>query len=410
MPDQRISDLAASTIPTSSWNTEFNNLAGSSIRVTMADIVSAVIGGHTDTYTGHAIRTGADAFTVIKHNWVATTAPTVTDDSDSDYAVGSRWIDVTADAEYVCLDATVGAAVWTETTSAGGGTTFADNVFRVQDNVDATKEIAIEASAITTGTTRTITMPDANVDLTLVASHASRHLAGGADPIDAATLTARGTIELATQAEVDAGSDSSRAITPSTLAARPVAGMELTENNILIGNVSNNATEVGEYGASVAMGPPWVVRTASDPDETDDTYAEGWRWHNTANGKIWECVSTGGANDAVWRCTNVVVETDASTTAQTVDNTYDGSIKVYTGASAGLNLEVPADLNAGLSFEVVQWNANDPITVILEAASGVTINTHADYNPTTNGQFSSIVVTIIDNNDVLVRAGGADPV
>ena len=50
-------------------------------------------------------------------------------------------------------------------------------------------------------------------------AHAADHLAGGADPIDAATAAARGTIELATQAEVDAGADAVRAVTPATLAA-----------------------------------------------------------------------------------------------------------------------------------------------------------------------------------------------
>jgi hypothetical protein len=44
----------------------------------------------------------------------------------------------------------------------GGGDTFLDNVFRIQDNTDNTKEIAFEASGITTGTTRTITVLDSN--------------------------------------------------------------------------------------------------------------------------------------------------------------------------------------------------------------------------------------------------------
>lgn len=35
--------------------------------------------------------------------------------------MGSRWVDVTNNKEYVCLDASTGAAVWTETTGAGGG-------------------------------------------------------------------------------------------------------------------------------------------------------------------------------------------------------------------------------------------------------------------------------------------------
>lgn len=43
-----------------------------------------------------------------------------------------------------------------------------DNVFRIVDNGDATKKIAFEAAGIATATTRTITMPDANVDLSQV--------------------------------------------------------------------------------------------------------------------------------------------------------------------------------------------------------------------------------------------------
>lgn len=42
---------------------------------------------------------------------------------------------------------------------------FSDSTFRIQDNEDATKQIAFEASAIGTGTTRTITMPNADVNL-----------------------------------------------------------------------------------------------------------------------------------------------------------------------------------------------------------------------------------------------------
>jgi hypothetical protein len=48
---------------------------------------------------------------------------------------------------------------------AGGNTEFADDVFRIQDDADPTKEIAFEASGIATATTRTISMPDADVDL-----------------------------------------------------------------------------------------------------------------------------------------------------------------------------------------------------------------------------------------------------
>ena len=70
---------------------------------------------------GFMRKTGAGAYEAIKSNLSAVVAPTVNDDTGAGYAIGSRWIDVTADKEYVCLDVTAAAAVWTETTGAGGG-------------------------------------------------------------------------------------------------------------------------------------------------------------------------------------------------------------------------------------------------------------------------------------------------
>lgn len=52
----------------------------------------------------------------VLNNLSATTAPTVNDDSDDGYSVGSLWIDTTADEAYRCADASAGAAVWLNTT------------------------------------------------------------------------------------------------------------------------------------------------------------------------------------------------------------------------------------------------------------------------------------------------------
>jgi hypothetical protein len=54
---------------------------------------------------------------VIKRNGILnvynkTTAPTSTDDNADGYNVGSRWVDTTNDAHYVCVDSSVGAAIW----------------------------------------------------------------------------------------------------------------------------------------------------------------------------------------------------------------------------------------------------------------------------------------------------------
>jgi hypothetical protein len=59
--------------------------------------------------------------------------------------------------------------------------TFSDAVFRIQDNGDATKQIAFEAVGITTATTRTITMPDTDVDLGDIAANTTHRTSDGSD-------------------------------------------------------------------------------------------------------------------------------------------------------------------------------------------------------------------------------------
>lgn len=62
-----------------------------------------------------------------KDNLAAGSDPTVSDDLTQDYEVGSRWLRVDTGQEWVCWDASVGAAMWEETTG-GGGTVDADDV------------------------------------------------------------------------------------------------------------------------------------------------------------------------------------------------------------------------------------------------------------------------------------------
>tara|TARA_Y100000034_G_scaffold67010_1_gene80863 strand:+ start:2207 stop:3811 length:1605 start_codon:yes stop_codon:yes gene_type:complete len=65
---------------------------------------------------GFMRKTGVGTYEAIKANMSAAVNPAITDDSASDYAVGSRWFNTTTDQEFVCLDASVGAAVWISTT------------------------------------------------------------------------------------------------------------------------------------------------------------------------------------------------------------------------------------------------------------------------------------------------------
>lgn len=60
---------------------------------------------------------GGESVQSSSSKYSETTDPTATDDSTQGFVIGSRWVNTTADTEYVCLDATATAAVWKETTN-----------------------------------------------------------------------------------------------------------------------------------------------------------------------------------------------------------------------------------------------------------------------------------------------------
>jgi outer membrane protein assembly factor BamB len=104
---------------------------------------------------------------LFKDNLAASSAPTTSNDNTEGYAVGSYWIDTTNDKAYVCLDASTGAAVWTETTQSGGGSSLPvdDTTSLVQDPSTNSKQMRIDVGNVADSTVRVLTMPDADVEL-----------------------------------------------------------------------------------------------------------------------------------------------------------------------------------------------------------------------------------------------------
>lgn len=86
--------------------------------------------------------------------------------------------------------------------------TFLSNIFRIQDSTDATKQLALNLTALDTATTRTMTMPNADVDLTNVRQ---------------ATTSLTGFAELATDTEAFIGTDANRVLTPSNFGVNSLA-------------------------------------------------------------------------------------------------------------------------------------------------------------------------------------------
>ncbi|TPV96163.1 MAG: hypothetical protein B7733_06345 [Myxococcales bacterium FL481] len=132
----------------------------------------AVMDSDISEAEGFLRKTGAGAYEAIKTNLGASTAPGVNDDDTAGYAVGSVWIDTTADSAYVCLDDTTGAAVWTETTQAGGGGGETNTASNVGSGADIFKQKTgsdLEFRGVSSANNRLTSAVNAdNVELTLV--------------------------------------------------------------------------------------------------------------------------------------------------------------------------------------------------------------------------------------------------
>ena len=75
--------------------------------------LGGIVGGYAPLDSGLLVpRAYLPQVAGLLHNMAATAAPTVNEDSGDGYGVGSFWFDTTNDQAYVCLDATVTAAVW----------------------------------------------------------------------------------------------------------------------------------------------------------------------------------------------------------------------------------------------------------------------------------------------------------
>lgn len=86
--------------------------------ITALAVALSIANGGTGATTAAGARSnlGLDPIATKKSNLSASAAPTVNEDSGDGYDIGSIWCDTSADDAYICLDATLGAAVWKKIT------------------------------------------------------------------------------------------------------------------------------------------------------------------------------------------------------------------------------------------------------------------------------------------------------
>ena len=115
-----------------------------------------ILEGVDGTVTVHS-DVAATTSAILQNNWTAIVAPTGTDDSSLGYAVGSQWVDAILDKSYILLNPALGAAVWKDITSTGGGGSSA-----TLREVSATTTFATANETIScTSNTFTVNLPTA---------------------------------------------------------------------------------------------------------------------------------------------------------------------------------------------------------------------------------------------------------
>lgn len=166
-----------------------------------------------------------------------------------------------------------------------GGNDFADNVFRISDNTTSSKKIAFEASGISESTVRTITMPDANIDLGDISTNASNIStnAGDIDDLEAALGSATGL------AGMDYTSTNYVTVDTTAVAAISALDSQVKTNADAISSLSSatyfkgaatafadlNPASVGDYFvvtsafSTVNVGDHLIAKVAISEDPTD---------------------------------------------------------------------------------------------------------------------------------------------
>lgn len=153
-------------------------------------------------------------------------------------------------------------------------TTFSDSAFRVQDNADATKQVAFEASGIATATTRTITVPNANINLgdlpsvattnSNVRSGTRTHIVGGSSN----TVSGTDNIVVGGDNNSVSGTNAQVVVNTTGLSSSP-----FTQKSILLG-ASNKVVGIDSLHSAALGGITCLYKNITVTGGTEDITAD----------------------------------------------------------------------------------------------------------------------------------------
>jgi parallel beta-helix repeat protein len=241
--------------------------------------VASDIQAQIDSHTHVPSEVGLSNVPNLKMNLSATNAPGINNDSSTGYSVGSRWVDIFAKEEYVCTDASDGAANWELTTAVGGGGEGGEA--NTMANVGSTgiglyidkTGVQFRLKNIETTSSRLTVTDNTNqdtIDLDVVESGININNLSGAPT---------GNVM---------GDSDAQTLTNKTIAAGSNTITGLTNSDVGLSNVPNLKVN---------------LTATSDPGVNDDSsagYAVGSRWANTSTDNEFVCLDN-SIGVAIWK-------------------------------------------------------------------------------------------------------------
>jgi hypothetical protein len=214
------------------------------------------------------------------------------------------------------------SATWADV----GAPDILDSLFRISNATDPTKKVAVDASGIATGTTRTITMPNSNVNLGLVGTALQTSQLGAASGV--ASLDPTGKVPSSQLPSSVVGALKYKGTYDASVASYPASPAQGDYYVISVaGTISGHAYKVGD----------WIAY-------------DGTQWDFIDNGQA--VTSVNGATGAVVLTTDNVAEgttnkyfTDTRAQTAAVENSLAASTVMAPSASA-VNTALAAKLSS----------------------------------------------------------------
>jgi hypothetical protein len=290
---------------------------------------------------------------------------------------------------------------------SAGGSSFSDASFEIVDNTTPSKKIKFEASGISTSTTRTVTMPDANVDLgALTNSNISASAAIALSKLAAVTAnralvsdaSGYATASTTTDTEIGYVSGVTSSIQSQLGAKLALAGGTMSGNiamgnnkvtGLFAGSANNDAVNYAQLTA-IAAGVVWLD-PIKDPDLVDDSLLT--QPVSPAYGDLYIATKTAGD----WTVNRAYFSLDSGTTWTDLLGRA-----VIVGDRFGVSMETPTSGAGGLS---AKDNQIAQITTVAAKATIVydTVTFTADATGT-SGNSIALVFDGIDDLDTVVNA------